>query len=393
MSNRKYEETHPWLSFAPLDMREASPHLWMLLGEITSKSLHVAGVPLMPEVAQEFSLMYLSKGTLGTAAIEGNTLTEEEVRARIQGDLKLPPSREYLGTEVDNIVAACNKIAQEVYQREDKPFCYNQILEFNRMVMQGLEMDDGEPGVIRHRSVGVGRYLGAPPEDCKYLLQKMVEMLNKFQAPEGEEMLYGLLKATVAHVYFVWIHPFFDGNGRTARLIEFKILLQSGLPFPVCHLLSNHYNLTRERYYKELDKASKGSFSLLPFIEYSLEGLRDGLKEQLDKIRFIQWDLCWINFIHEKFKNKNTEAQIRRRHLMLDISRDQRNRVPYKELQRLTPRLAEHYSGKLSRTVARDVNALVAMGLLLREGNEVVAHRRQILSFLPASTMGIKKLF
>jgi Fic family protein len=376
-------------------MRNASPKLWMMLGEAISKTFHIAGVPLMPDVAEEFSKLYLTKGAMATAAIEGNTLTEEEVRRRMDGDLDLPPSREYLGKEIDNILSECNRVAQEVYDGTHSKISVEEIKRFNKGIMNGLEMEDGAPGVIRHRGVGVGRYSGAPPEDCEYLLGKMVAMLNSpsFEAKEGDEMLYGILKAIVAHIYFVWIHPFFDGNGRTARLIELKFLLQSGIPFPACHLLSNHYNLTRDKYYKELDRTSKGDFDILPFIEYSVSGFVDGLKEQLKKIRIIQWELCWVNFIHEKFKDQNTEAQTRRRHLILDLSKDSRVEIPIKEIRMLTTRLVEHYSGKGFRTISRDLNQLVEMNLILKDSKHVVVLRQQIVAFLPVSAVGIMRLF
>lgn len=395
MQNREYKKTHPWLTFGPLNMVKADPELWMMLGEAVSKCFHIAGVPLMPDVANEFYKMYLTKGARATTAIEGNTLTEEEVRARIEGELKLPPSREYLGVEVDNIVEACNEISNEIENGKDSSLSFEEIMNFNKAVLKGLEIEDGEPGVIRHRGVGVGGYMGAPAVDCEFLLKEMVRMLNGpgFIAPKGKEMLYGVLKSIVAHVYFVWIHPFFDGNGRTARLIELKILLQSGVPKPAAHLMSNHYNMTREKYYKELDKTSHGDFELIPFVKYAVDGFIDGLKEQLNKIRVIQWDLCWINFVHNKFRNKNTPAETRRRHLMLDISRDSRNKVELSEIRSLTPRLAEHYSGKSKRTITRDINVLLEMGLMKKDGNSLVPERRQILAFLPVSGVGIKRLF
>ncbi len=87
---------------------------WLLLGEAWSKTEHVAGVPLRPTVAQRLHQIYLSKGVHGTTSIEGNTLSEEEVLRQVQGDLDLPPSRRYLGDEVDNVVAACNQIVDDV---------------------------------------------------------------------------------------------------------------------------------------------------------------------------------------------------------------------------------------------------------------------------------------
>lgn len=82
----------------------------MPLGEARSKIAHIAGTPLSPRVAREMHIAYLAKGALATAAIEGNTLSEEEARRRIERDLDLPPWREYLGREIDNVIAAYNEI-------------------------------------------------------------------------------------------------------------------------------------------------------------------------------------------------------------------------------------------------------------------------------------------
>ena len=110
---RIFERTHPWISFR-IDLRQAAPSLWLLLGEAVSKCEHIAGVPLRPATAQSLHQLYLAKGALATTAIGGNTLTEQEVLAHLQGKLRLPPSKEYLGQEVDNIVAAVKSITERL---------------------------------------------------------------------------------------------------------------------------------------------------------------------------------------------------------------------------------------------------------------------------------------
>ena len=67
----------------------------MLLGEVQSKCEHIAGVPLRPATAEMLHRLYLAKGIQATTAIEGNTLSEDEVVRLIQGNLELPPSKEY----------------------------------------------------------------------------------------------------------------------------------------------------------------------------------------------------------------------------------------------------------------------------------------------------------
>lgn len=107
--NQKYIDSHPWLDFT-VDLTKASFQFWMNLGEAQSKSDHIAGVPLPKKVADKLHEMYLAKGVFATTAIEGNTLTETQVLQQMEGKLELPPSKEYLKQEVQNIIDACNEI-------------------------------------------------------------------------------------------------------------------------------------------------------------------------------------------------------------------------------------------------------------------------------------------
>ncbi|HEY8666568.1 MAG TPA: Fic family protein [Tepidisphaeraceae bacterium] len=124
----------------------------------------------------------------------------------------------------------------------------------------------------------------------------------------------------MAHLYLAWIHPFPDGNGRTARLVEFRILLNSGVPAPAAHLLSNHYNKTRDEYYRQLRYASQSGGDVLQFIQYAVRGFRDGLREQIRHVVRQQAEVVWRDYVHEKFQNKRSDADRRRRNLVLDLS-------------------------------------------------------------------------
>jgi Fic family protein len=381
---RTFERTHPWISFR-IDLRQAAPSLWLLLGEAVSKCDHVAGVPLRPATAQSLHQLYLAKGALATTAIEGNTLTEKEVLAHLQGKLKLPPSKEYLGQEVDNIVAACNGISDRLHGG-DTALTVERMCEFNRQVLEKLTLDEGVvPGMVRTHSVLVGNvYRGAPAEDGQFLLAHLCAWLagNDFAAPKGMEMVYAILKAVVAHLYLAWIHPFGDGNGRTARLVEFQILLNSGVPSPAAHLLSNHYNQTRSEYYRQLDRASKSGGELAPFIEYAARGFVDGMREQVRIIRDQQWDVTWRSFVHERFRDEPGANAKRQRDLVLDLSAAT-DPVPVGKVSDLTPRLARYYAGKSAKTMQRDLAAVEDLGLIERKPEGVRARRELILAFLP----------
>lgn len=382
---RTYQKTHPWIKFA-LDLRKLDYTTWLLVGEAVSKVEHIAGVPLSPEAAERLHGIYLAKGVLATTAIEGNTLTEEEVLRHLEGKLKLPPSREYLSQEIDNIVEACNRIGAAVIPGGNQTITPEEIRGYNALVLRALPVnEDVVPGEFRRHAVMVGRYHAVPPEDCEYLLEQFCRWLNELQFPAGWEAPYSVLAAIAAHLYFVWIHPFGDGNGRTARLIEFRFLLQAGFPTPAAHLLSNFYNLTRTEYYRQLDHASKSDGDFTAFIAYAARGLVDQLREQLHFIRDLQWDTAWKNYVYERF-GKGGASDLRQRRLVLDLSKVTANKgwALVDEIQDLSPRLAREYASKTTKTLSRDLNALAEMKLVLREGRRVKANRDLILAFLPA---------
>jgi Fic family protein len=381
---RTYERTHPWLTFR-IDLRHAQPRLWMNLGEAASKCEHIAGVPLRPVTAERLHLLYLAKGAAATTAIEGNPLTEKEVLQHLEGKLKMPLSKEYLTQEIDNIVAVCNQIADQL-QKGDESLTAKRVCEFNRRVLENLKLkEDVLPGQLRTYPVVVGNaYRGAPAEDCEYLLERFCEWLAgpDFEPPSGMETVYAIIKAIVAHLYLAWIHPFGDGNGRTARLIEFQVLLTAGVPTPAAHLLSNHYNVTRAEYYRQLDRASKASGDILGFLDYAVQGFAEGLREQLSVIRDQQWDVTWRNYVHELFRDKNSVSDQRRRRLALDLGL-QRDLVDIGKLTELTPRLAKAYATKTSKTLQRDLAELDRLGLIERNVRSVRAKKEVIIAYMP----------
>jgi Fic family protein len=385
---REYQASHPWITFH-IDLNRCDHEIWMLLGEISSRCDHIAGIPLLPETAKRLYTVYLSKGAAATTAIEGNTLSEAEVMQRVEGQLELPKSREYLGVEIDNIVRACNEINRAVALGETLELTPERIKHFNREVLLNLDLEEGVvPGECRHHNVGVARYRGTPLEDCEHLLERLCTWLNSLKLDDNhsKNMRFALsvLKAIIAHVYIAWIHPFGDGNGRTARLVEVQLLLQSRrVPVPAAFILSNHYNQTRDKYYRELDRSSKSGGDLWPFIKYAAEGFVDGLKEQLSYIREQQLDVTWRNFVHSKFDGKETKTAERQRRLVLDMPQ---HPVKRGDLVDVSTRVARAYADKTERTLSRDLNELMQLQLIVRTPKGFITNRQQILAWMPAKS-------
>src|SRR5258708_7844391 len=215
-----YEETHPFINFDAQLNRHPDPAFWMLLGEANSKSVHVGRVPLRRDTSDEIMRIYFAKGVNATTAIEGNSLSEAQVRQRIERKLELPPSLAYQGIEVDNM--------KEQYQQV-MTNCLSGTLAYditpsyvdsvNAGVLADLELEDHVfPGRYRTVVVTVGPYRAPAPEHVPHLVARLCEWLNSAEfvpSDEGQRVAFGFLRATLAHLYLAWIHPYGDGNGRT----------------------------------------------------------------------------------------------------------------------------------------------------------------------------------
>lgn len=381
-TERTYLRTHPWINFK-FDLGVLKPTDWMRLGEATAKLQWIFSALLQPAMENKLSFVYLAKGMQATTAIEGNPLEEEEVQKLLKGNLRLPPSQQYLAQEVQNVLDAYNGIVKAIEEGGTRELSTELICQYNAQVLQGLDLEEGPvPGRIRTGNVVVGRYRGAPPEDCRYLLDRLCVWLNgpDFKAESNDE--YGFLKlaakAAAAHLYLAFIHPFDDGNGRTARLVELRIMVEADLPLAVCHLLSNHYNRTRAEYYRVLDRASRVEpYGVGEFFSYALNGLVEGLDEQIKWVVGNQQMIAWDSYITERFASQETPAGRRRAMLVRDLPPNPP--TPRAGITHVSPRVAEAYAGKGAKTVTRDLNRLLEMGLIRREGRQGYASNPSLL--------------
>jgi len=391
---RTYEKTHEFIKFS-LDLRNAPAALWITLGECQSKCGDISSINLPPDIAKNIQNLYQAKGLLATLAIEGNTLTEQEVLQHLDNKLEITPSRAYLVQELDNICAGHRYILENMGEIRAGKLALNPDLvkKLNELILAGLSLEEGVvPGRVRQHEKQVIHYRPAPASDCEFLLERLCDWINRktFTAPPGMAVVYGLIKAVVTHLYLAWIHPFADGNGRTARLLELLVLLSAGVPLPAAQLLTVHYHLTRSEYFRQLDQSSRSGGEVEPFLLYAAQGFRDGLATLLERIHQDQAQALWQAHVLQTFQTQTGPAAERQRRLILALSEADRP-VPLAELPDLSPFLAKAYAARSMKTLARDVQALIQMGLA-EKGEAGIRARREILAAFrpiePADILG-----
>ncbi|KQQ10097.1 Fic family protein [Rathayibacter sp. Leaf296] len=380
--------THPFITF---DFRTATlpADIWMMLGEAMSKCQHLAGAPLKPSAASAMSSVYLARGVAATTAIEGNTLSVDEVKSIVDnGSAGVSASRSYLELEVQNVLAAIRDIDAALEDGLRPAITVDRLCMLNLQLLRGIpDKPEVVPGVIREHDVAAGSYKAPHWPEVPELLDQLVSWLAQLrgaitqESRDEEKFVTAVLAAVLAHLYIAWVHPFGNGNGRLARLIEVQILSESGVvPLVATNLLSDHYNKTRNAYYLALDAAQH---DVTAFIRYALRGFVDELREQIQVVRRENLVIHWESYVYERFHGlPSTKARDRQRDAALAM-RAGEVYTP-EQVTDLTTNLARQYAIQGERTPARDLNALVAMNLVQKVGNRKYRALREIIeAFIP----------
>nr|WP_314897071.1 Fic family protein [uncultured Flavobacterium sp.] len=191
--------------------------------------------------------------TYNSNSIEGNTMSLRETQMVIQEGITIKGKslREHFETHNhDKAIDYLYSIVNEDYNLRSID-----ILSLHGLVLRSIE--DDFAGRIRNGGVRITGANFTPPNANKVpdLLDELIDFINT-----NPLQLNDIELATVFHHKLVWIHPFFDGNGRTVRLAMNLLLMRSG--FPPAIILKND----RKKYYEALNQANGGNYQKLTLL-------------------------------------------------------------------------------------------------------------------------------
>ena len=225
--------------------------LELYLNRIQEKKIKLDSYRPIPEIALLKIKESLSiEWTYNSNSIEGNTLTLQETKLVLEEGITIKGKslREHFeAVNHQEAIEFVESLVNPNYKLSAKD-----ILNVHSLVLQKIEKDYAG----RYRNSGV-RISGAnfvPPNALKVdaLMEELIHWVNT----EGAQ-LNPVIRAAIFHHRFVWIHPFFDGNGRSARLLFNLLLMKDG--FPPAIILKND----RKKYYDALNKSNQGDYSKL----------------------------------------------------------------------------------------------------------------------------------
>lgn len=266
----------------------------------------VLNAPLVPKWEVSLRRDALLKSAHSSTAIEGNPLTLDEVSDLAAGKDIVVGRKDK--QEVLNYLEALDKVPNFA---KKSPFASNDILSLHKIVTKGTLDNPKYEGVFRKIQVFVGNphtgKVAFMPPPAAQIHRLIDDFLAWFDSDEANE-LDPVIEAAVTHYEMVRIHPFVDGNGRTARALATVVLYRRGFDVKRFFTLDDYYDNDRSAYYAALKTVDKNDLDLTAWLEYFIEGVAVSINAVKNKVIGLSKD---IKFLKEKGQVSLTERQVR----------------------------------------------------------------------------------
>jgi len=251
-----------------------------ILGSIERLYGKVQGEKLIPSLSLRLSQENQILATHYSTSIEGNPLSPQDVTNVVLGD-QVPTTKSE--KEVKNYFTIITSLPN--LARERTPITVEFTEKLHKILMKGIEKED--LGKVRNGPVFVGHKTkleivvkhNPPYHTAKEIKAALTELFTWLRE---EKDMHPLLKAAILHHRFAYIHPFFDGNGRLARVLTTYYLLLEHYEVSKYFIIDDYYDIDRHLYSDCLHSADKGDET--SWIEYFLEGIASSLQGAIGRI-------------------------------------------------------------------------------------------------------------
>ena len=296
------------------DFKYDSAQLLNLLGRIRMKQGTILGrmYSIGFDYQEETVLLTLSMELVHSSEIEGEQLNVSEVRSSIARKLGiekagLVPSSRYVEGIVEMLLDATQNY--NVPLSDDRLFGWHNVLfPTGRSGLYNIEVGQYRTGDMQVVSGAMGHekvhYQAPAPDRVSEEMHRFIDWVNTDTETDG------VIKAGIAHLWFVSIHPFDDGNGRISRAITDMLLSKSENNGKRFYSMSSEIKLMQKEYYDVLERTQKGDGDITEWLiwfiecfEKALDTTENNISGVLDKTKF--WDY-----------HRNTEFNERQRKLI-----------------------------------------------------------------------------
>jgi Fic family protein len=349
----KYETPTDWIRY------EVS-QLAMELVEARAAVAALQAVPYQRSWLDALQRVELKREVAGTSKIEGAEFTDKELEVALQ------ETPEQLLTRSQRQAHAAVRTYRWIAELPfDHPLDDSLIREIHRHIVSGADDDHCAPATLRSTgenvTFGVPRHRGCEGGDpCGHAFSRLAHAIgHEFKAHDP------IIQALAAHYHLAAMHPFLDGNGRTARALEALLLRRAGLHDTAFIAMSNYYYEEKAGYLTALAAVRAAAYDLTPFLRFALKGVALQSTRMLDAMRAEMKKALFKNMMFELFNRLKSpkrrviaERQLAILKLLLDGGPTTAKAV--------IDASANHYSDLKTprKTIYRDLNELIHLGAL-----------------------------
>jgi Fic family protein len=315
------------------------------VAEISAARELILNASLLPQLELKLRREAIVKMAHHSTSIEGNPLTLEQVKKLLIGNEVAAWQKDK--DEVLNYVGVLEYI-DKLGDKKVKNITEEIILKIHQINTKNiLPMD--QSGFYRKIPIavvnGYGRVIFQPPPVSKVskLMKDFATWLNSKKAKE----LYPVLLSGISHYEFVRIHPFVDGNGRTARALSTLILYLKGFDTKRFFALDDYYNEDRGRYYAALQTVDQKTLDTTQWLEYFCEGVAVSMNKVKDTILQLSLD--------RRLKDKRGQVFLNERQIKILKYLQTNLKITTKECQKIFNVSERTARGYLSELVKKDL--------------------------------------
>ncbi|MBG0789086.1 MAG: Fic family protein [Desulfovibrionaceae bacterium] len=273
----------------------------------------VSELPILPQYSAQLKEDLIRRSIFGTAAIEGNKLTEDEV-SEVLSKEKKTKLKNQAELEIDGLKRIYKLLDGK--KSEDTWIVREKLIKnVHHVLTARLDYYHNSPGNYRNEPVFVGNAehggVYKPPKtlsDIKTLMGIFTEWINSEEMKAVDPMI----RACAAHYHLAKIHPFQDGNGRTSRFIEAMILDRAGIKY-LPQMMSNYYYKNIDDYFISFSKTQRANNKqdITPFLSFYFDGIISSIKDIKEQVTFFIRKLSLKDFYYfQKRDKKITQRQL-----------------------------------------------------------------------------------
>jgi Fic family protein len=341
------------------------------LTEAKAAVLSLKTVPYQRRWVEALQKIELKREVAGTSRIEGAEFTERELEAAMK------ESPDQLLTRSQKQAHAAVLTYQWIARvPPDRPLDSRLICEIHRRIVTGADDDHCPPGQVRRRDENVNfgnpRHRGVEGgEECERVFADFANALQREYREHDP-----LVQALAAHYHLAAMHPFLDGNGRTARALEALMLQRAGLRDTSFIAMSNYYYDEKPAYLTSLAAVRQGDHDLTPFLRFALNGVAQqsrrvlaGIQHEISKELFRSLMLDLFTRLKTPRKRVIARRQMEILRILLEVE--------WMDWQELIERTGGIYRGLDNpyKALVRDVGSLIGLQAVKLERIEEGRHR------------------